>query len=242
MVGNTGCDRVRGSVSLVFGVVGCILVAGCGSSGGAAKPAASAPTTTTTTVTVAPVAEEGLRALLLNPDEISPVMGVTEMKAHAPHDVLPDDSTTMEPRECLAVDGVAQEQVYAGSGFSAVREQSVSDGEDNAHFVDQAVVLFPTAKQAMAFFEASAKQWPQCHEYTHTQSGSEWSAGRISNAEGVLSTVATQQNAGESAWQACGRALAVANNVIVDVNTCSTDPKDSAVVIARKIAAKVPKG
>lgn len=169
-------------------------------------------------------------------------MGVTDMKAHAPHDVLSEDSATMQPRECLAVDGVAQELVYAGSGFSAVREQSVSDGEDNAHYVDQAVVLFPTAKQAEAFFEASARQWLECHEYTHTQSGSEWTAGRISNTEGVLSTVATQQNAGQSAWQACGRALTAANNVVVDVNTCSADPKDSAVVIARQIAAKVPKG
>jgi hypothetical protein len=233
---------VRGSVSWGFVVVGCVLLAGCGNSGGTAKPTASSSTPTTTTVTVAPVAEDALRALLLVPDEINPIMGVTDMKAQAPHDVLPDDSTTMQPRECLAIDGVAQEQVYAGSGFSAVRQQSVSDGEDNAHYVDQAVVLFATAKQAEAFFETSAKQWPKCHEYTHTQSGSEWTTGRISNAEGVLSTVATQQNAGESAWQACGRALAVANNVVVDVNTCSADPKDSAVVIARQIAATVPKG
>lgn len=233
---------MRGSVSLGFVVVGCVLVAGCGNSGGAARPTTSAPTPTTTTAAIAPVAEGGLRALLLYPEEIGPIMGATDMKAHAPHDVLPDDSTTMQPRECLAVDGVAQEQVYARSGFTAVREQTVSDGEDNAHFVDQAVVLFPTAKQAEAFFEVSAKQWPECREYTHTQSGSQWTAGRISNADGVLSTVATQQNAGDSAWQACGRALTVANNVVVDVNTCSTDPKDSAVVIARQIAAKVPKG
>lgn len=233
---------MQGSVSWGLVVVGCILVAGCGNGGGTAKPTAGAPAPTTTTATVAPVAEEALRGLLLTADELNPIMGVTGMKAQAPHDVLPDDSATMQPRECLAVDGVAQEQVYATTGFRAVRQQSVSDGDDNAHYVDQAVVLFPTAKQAEAFFATSAKQWPECHEYTHTQSGSEWIAGRVSNAEGVVSTVATQQNAGESAWQACGRALAAANNVIVDVNTCSTDPKDSAVVIARQIAAKVPNG
>jgi hypothetical protein len=233
---------VRGSVSWGFVIVGCIAVAGCGNGGGTAKPSAGAPPPSTTTATIVPVAEDGLRALLLTPDEINPIMGVTDMRANAPHDVLPDDSTTMEPRECLAVDGVAQEQVYASSGYRAVREQAVSDGDDNAHYVDQAVVLFPTAKQAEAFLQASAKQWPQCHEYTHTQSGSEWTAGRISTAEGVLSTVAIQQNAGDSAWQACGRALAVANNVVVDVNTCSADPKDSAALIARQIAAKVPNG
>lgn len=233
---------VQGSVSWGFVVAGCLLMVGCGGHDSTERPVATTPTPTTTTVTVAPVGEKQLRDLLLTPEEINPIMGVSDMKANAPHDVLADDSATMQPRECLAIDGVAQEQVYAHSGFSAVREQSVSDGEDNVHYVDQAVVLFPTAKQAEAFFDASAGQWPECQDYTHTQSGSEWTAGRIANAEGVLSTLATQQNAGDSAWQACGRALTAVNNVVVDVNTCSADPKDSAVVIARQIAARVPNG
>ncbi|MGH3560285.1 MAG: sensor domain-containing protein, partial [Mycobacterium sp.] len=130
-------------------------------------------------------------------------------------------------------------QVYAGSGYTAVRDQTLSEGDNFAHYVDQAVVLFPTAKQATAFFNTSAKQWPACHEYTHIQSGSHWTAGSISNANGVLSTTATQEDASAPGW-ACGRALAVRNNVIVDVNTCSADPKDTAVNIANQIAAKVP--
>jgi len=32
----------------------------------------------------------------------------------------------------------------------------------------------------------------------------------------------------------------VKNNVVIDVNTCSVDPKNSAVDIATQIAAKVP--
>ncbi len=217
------------------------LTVGCGQGSGH-RHARTTTTTTTTTTTAPPVAEDALKGLLLTPDQVNPVMEVTEMKVTGSHDALSDDSATMEPRECLAVDGAAQAQVYAGSGFTAVREQTLSDGEDNAHFVDQAVVLFPTAKQAAAFFDASAKQWPACHEYTHTQSGSQWTTGPISNANGVLSTVATQRDAGASPWGGCGRALTVRNNVAVDVNTCSTDPKDTAVVIATQIAAKVPAG
>ena len=60
----------------------------------------------------------------------------------------------------------------------------------------------------------------------------------ISNTDGMLSTISTQQNAQEGGW-ACGRALTVRNNVIVDVNTCSANPADSAVKIAGQIAAKV---
>jgi hypothetical protein len=63
--------------------------------------------------------------------------------------------------------------------------------------------------------------------------------GPISNTNSTLSTTATQQNANAPGW-ACGRALAHRNNVLIDVNTCSANPADSAVNIANQIAAKVP--
>lgn len=233
---------MRGSVSWGFLAVGAVLAAGCGNSGDAARPSVGAPAPTSATTTAAPVAEEGLRALLLTSEQINPIMAATDMAVTRTHTALSDDSATMEPRECLAVDGAAQEQVYADSGHTGVREQMLSEGDDFEHFVDQAVIAFPSAKRAAAFFDASAKQWPACQHYSHTQSGTTWTAGAVSNVNGVLSTVATQDNAGNEVSWACGRALTVANNVVVDVNTCSADPKDSAVVVARQIAAKVPNG
>jgi hypothetical protein len=62
--------------------------------------------------------------------------------------------------------------------------------------------------------------------------------GQISNANATLSTVATQQNAGAPGW-GCGRALSLKNNVIVDINTCSANPADSASKIAGQIADDV---
>ena len=217
-------------------------LAGCGQHKSHRASSRTTTTTPTTTTAAPPLAEDALKGLLLNPEQINAVMGATEMKVTQRHDTLSDDSATMEPKECLAIDGAAQAQVYAGSGYSAMREQTLRDGDESAHYVDQAVVLFPTAKQAAAFFDASAKQWPACNEYTHTQSGSRWIPGPVANADAVLSTVSMQENAGGSAWAGCGRALAVRNNVIVDVNTCSADPKDTAVVIAKQIAGKVPAG
>jgi hypothetical protein len=177
--------------------------------------------------------------LLLIPEQVNAAMGATDMSVTKKHNAMSDDSATMKPKECLAIDGAVQAPVYADSGFTAVRDETVQEGDNFTHYVEQAVVLFPSAKQADAFFAVSAKQWPACHQYTHTQSGSEWTPGPISNANGTLSTIATQQNAKAPGW-ACGRALAVRNNIIVDVNTCSADPKDSAVNIANQIAAKVP--
>jgi hypothetical protein len=114
----------------------------------------------------------------------------------------------------------------------------MNDGDNFTHYAEQAVVLFPTAKQAGLFLISSALRWPACHSYTHIQSGTQWNVGPISADNGALSTIATQQDARAGGW-ACGHALARKNNVIVDVNTCSPDPKNSAVDIANQIATKV---
>ena len=216
----------------------CILAAGCGNLGHHAHK--SSPTKTPTTTTAPPVAQEALDGVLLGPDQINPAMGANAMTLTKTHAEMSDDSATMAPKECLAIDGTAQTQVYANSGYTAERDQTLTDGDNFLHYVEQAVVLFPTAKQATAFFNASAQQWPACHQYTHTQTNTQWAAGPVSNKNGVLSTVATQLNANTGKPWACGRALALKNNVIIDVNTCSANPADSAVNIANQIAGKIP--
>lgn len=214
-----------------------LLATGC--NGGNQATKATTTTTTSTTKSAPPVSEGVLKGLLLNPEQVNAVMGATEMAVSRSRNAMSDDSATMEPRECLAVDGSAQAQVYADSGFIAMRDQTLQEGDAFTHFAEQAAVLFPSAKQAEAFFAASAKEWPTCHRYTHTQSGTKWETGAVSNDKGMLSTRATQEDAMSGGW-ACGRALAIRNNVVVDVNTCSADPADSAVVLASQIADKVP--
>jgi hypothetical protein len=215
----------------------CILTAGC-SSGSNQGTRTSTTRSTATTTTAPPLADTALPGLLLSPDQVNTAMGAAEMTVTTTHFAMSDDSATMSPKECLAVDGSAQAQVYAGSGYTAERDQTLQEGDNFTHYVKQAVVLFPSAKKAGAFFTTSTQQWPACRQYTHTQSGSLWAVGRISHTNGTLSTTATQQNANAPGW-GCGRAQAARNNVIIDVNTCSADPADSAVNIANQIAAKV---
>lgn len=213
----------------------CTLFVGCGSGHGG-----KAPTTTSTTppFIAPPIQERALDGLLLSPEQINTAMGANGMAVTKNHTSMSDDSATMEPRECLAIDGSAQAQVYAGSGFTAERDLSLQDGDNFTHYVDQAVVLFPTAKQANAFVTNSAQQWPACHQYTHIQSKSQWTVGPISNTNGTLSVTTTEKDAKAPGW-ACGRALAAKNNVVVDVNTCSANPGNSAADIANQIAAKI---
>lgn len=233
-----GYEHMRQLIAALTVTGVCILTAGCGS-GSDQGAKTSTRTSTATTTTAPPLAESGLDGLLLPPDQVNSVMGATGMTVTRNHTSMSDDSATMAPKECLAIDGTAQAQVYAGSGFTAERDQTLQEGDNFTHYVEQAVVLFPSASQAGAFFTASAQQWPNCHQYTHIQSKSQWTVGPITNTNGTLSATATQQNANAPGW-ACGRALAVKNNVIIDVNTCSANPADSAVNIANQIAAKVP--
>jgi hypothetical protein len=185
-----------------------------------------------------PLVERELAELLLSPEQVNAAVGATGMSVTDNQASMSDNSATMAPQECLAIDGAAEAPVYANSGYWAERDQSLNDGDNFTHYLKQAVVLFPTVESAGAFIDASAQQWPACRQYTHTQSETQWSVGQISNANRTLSTTATQHNASAPGW-GCGRAMALRNNVIIDINTCSNNPDDSAVKIANQIAANV---
>ena len=209
-----------------------VLIAGCVSTTGHAVPA------TGQSMIPRPLVERELAGLLLSPEQVNAAMGAAGMTVTNTQTSMSDNSATMAPPECLAIDGAAEAVVYANSDFRAERDQSLNDGDSFTHYLKQAVVLFPIVEKASAFFDASAQQWPVCRQYTHTQTESQWSVGEITNDNGTLSTVATQQNARAPGW-ACGRALSLRNNVIIDINTCSADPADSALKIADQIATNV---
>ena len=211
----------------------CVSIVGCASTIGNAE----SPTTTRSMIP-RPLVERELAGLLLNPEQVNVAMGTAGMAVTNQQTSMSDNSATMAPQECLAVDGAAEAPVYADSGYWAERDQSLNNGDNFTHYLKQAVVLFPTIEKAGAFFDASAERWPACREYTHTQSETHWSVGPIANVDGTLRTTATQQNASAPGW-GCGRALAYRNNVVIDVNTCSANPADSAVKIAEQLAANV---
>ncbi len=224
---------MRQPTAALAAAVLCVSVAGCASS----ISNAESPTPTPPMIP-RPLVERELTGLLLNPDQVNVAMGTTGMAVTTQQAAMSDNSATMAPPECLAIDGAAEAPVYADSGFWAERDNSLNNGDKFTHYLKQAVVLFPTIEKAEEFYNASAERWPACGEYTHTQSGTTWSAGKISDVGGVLSVIASLHDAAAPGW-GCGRALTHRNNIIVDVNTCSADPADSAVRIAKQIADNV---
>lgn len=226
---------MRPSPILLVAAVICLLAAGCVSFGYAESAETKLPPRT---LIPRPLVERELSSLLLRPEQVDAAVGIVGMAVTESHDVMADNSATMSPPECLVIDGAAEAPSYVDSGFWAERGASLNNGDAFTHYVKQAVVLFPTVELATTFFATSVQRWSVCHEYTHTQSGSQWTVGRLFAENRVLSTVATQQNSAAPGW-ACERALAVRNNIVVDVNTCSANPAGSATRVASLIADDV---
>ena len=164
---------MRHPIAALGAAVICVLIPGCGSTIGNAE----SPTTTRSMIP-RPLVERELAGLLLGPEQVSVAMATAGMTVTNSQTALSDNSATMEPPECLAIDGAAEAPVYADSGYWAERDQSLNNGDNFTHYLKQAVVLFPTVEKALAFFNTSAQQWPACRQYTHTQSESRGRSGR----------------------------------------------------------------
>jgi hypothetical protein len=156
-----------------------------------------------------------------------------------------DDSSIIADKACLVADSPVEDSVYANSGYTASRLQILGEQDiphhHLTHIVQQAVVAFPTAALASAFFTASTQSWLGClnRPYTESDPGNvaTWQVGAVSNSNGMLSSQNTQTVPADG-W-GCERALTVRNNVAVDVDACGRPPGDSGVTIANQIAAKV---
>lgn len=234
-----------------------VLVAACG---GSDQGSPASTSTTSTTPTRPPLGQAALDAILLTPAEADAAMGTTGMAIKEKIDALPDNSNKQWPQgwkwpaDCLFAYGAGEAQVYAGSGFTAVRGNNdtatgtVPSGEMDPE-LDQAVVLFPSAKEANAFFTTSSQRWPACANRQFTTPGDAdspeavWQVGALSTANDSLSLPITMtMTKGSTTLKAgCQRVLTVRNNVAIDLSVCGKDPGDVGVKIAKQIADKVDK-
>lgn len=185
-----------------------------------------------------------LNALLLTPDEIDTAMNATDMTVDTTKSTLVDDSPNTKPVDCLAVSSMGQEHIYAGTNWEAARMQSLHEpGDDYSHLAHQAVIQFPTAADAAAFYTASARTWQACApgRYNYSagagQADTAWEVGPVSDQNRILATSNTQREG--DGWT-CQRALTAAVNIVADVLTCSYLATDRAAsTIARQIAHRV---
>ncbi|WAC92106.1 sensor domain-containing protein [Mycobacterium sp. Aquia_213] len=195
-----------------------------------------------------PVAVSALEGLLLSVDRINAALGAKSMKVWVNAKGLWDWSPGISDKNCLAIDGPAQEKVYAGTGWTAMRGQRIDDSVDGSkkrdHYAIQAVVAFASAHDADAFYDSSVQSWPACSKRRFTdatpgQPETVWTVAGVTTDNGTLSTSEVQE--GGDGWT-CQRALTSRNNVVIDVVTCAYSLAGaSATDIASQLAAKVAK-
>lgn len=223
----------------VLAAAAALVLSGCSTTTtGLARPAAPPPLAT----------EESLTTMLLPAEEVGAALGSEQLAVSREVGAPWDDSAYFGGDEtgCLPIAGAAQQAVYDGSGWTALRGQVLREPPTApgwSHFAVQAVVLFPTAAAATDFYTRSASGWAGCanREMTYDQQLAPdqlWTVGPVSTEADVLAVSRSQRSPQQ--WF-CQRALSVRSNVAVDVEACSADgPTTAAAAMARAIGDRLP--
>ncbi|HYB83666.1 MAG TPA: sensor domain-containing protein, partial [Mycobacterium sp.] len=188
-----------------------------------------------------PIPAERLNALLLSPSDINSVMGSSTMQPGKPILTMDTSSVTLSLPDCQGALYTTQDPVYAGTGYTGMSGLVSSEPGDNYdHWVNQAVVLFPSADKAKAFLQTSVDKWKTCAGKTVTVTNKDktyrWTFGQVQGSPSKITVADTQE--GANGWE-CQRAMSVANNVIVDINACGYHVGDRGGQVADKIVAKI---
>ncbi|MCV7256078.1 sensor domain-containing protein [Mycobacterium hackensackense] len=215
-----------------------LALAGCsdGSASDPAKPPKSVP-------------DSALPGLLLSAKDVDTVVGVTGMTPQNPVDVMGDHRNLLSNLNCLGVWQVNEAPIYDPSHYKTLRQQMLrtpnTDQWDS--LVVQSAVTYRTADAARAFFDDSADRWSKCTNHTinirvNGQALPKWVSGNLAKTDTLLSMPYTR--GADSQTRSCQRALALAANVILDIQACKPaqqEPISAAVDIADKIESKMPR-
>jgi serine/threonine-protein kinase len=191
-----------------------------------------------------PVPASALSALLLPVDQAANIVGAAELVQESFADTVVDDSPKLTEKECIAAVGPDQHGVYAGTGWTAARSQALRNpGEGpRSYAVIQAVIAFPTARDARKQVAAQKAQWSRCEGRTYAvnfptpPTPQRYTVGSLTSTDTTLSMTTTLEDV---AGAGCQRALTTRNNIAIDVVACRFDVTNQAIDIVDAIAAKV---
>jgi len=222
--------------AVALSVVGVMaLTAGCANtvSGNAVRPANVVP------VDVPPLSESHLDDVLLSIGELNGIVGSTRMTVTSDSEEMTDHSGDVSDPACLGAIYGAEEPVYADSGWTVVRDQVAREpDQENQHWVEQTAVLYPSEKEAQAFYDASRAMWQDCASAALTVDDgvvhSVWDMASVIADGSLLTQVSVQRDA--DGW-GCQHALSAVSNLTVEAWACAFGPGDEAATIATEMVA-----
>lgn len=216
-----------------------VLLTGCESTvtGTAVRAHNAAP------MDVPPLTDAKLDDVLLSIGELNGIMGSSQMKVTSELDEMTDHSGEVSDPDCLGAIYGAEEPVYAGSGWTALRDQIAREpGEDNEHWVEQTVVLYPSADKAEKFFDESKSAWEKCAGYSVSVDDEDasylWLIDSLTAEDALITQMTAQEDA--EGW-GCQHAMSVVSNVIIEAWACGYTIKDEAATIANDMVANAAK-
>jgi len=194
-------------------------------------------------IDVPPLTEAKLDGVLLSIGELNDIMGSAKMKVTSELKEMTDHSGEVSDPDCLGAIYGAEEPVYAGSGWTAMRDQVAREpGEDNEHWVEQTAVLYPSAETAQKFFDESKSAWQKCSSYSVSVDNADatylWQIDNVASEDTLITQMTAQEDA--NGW-ACQHAMSLVSNVTVEAWACSYDVKDEAATIANGMVANAAK-
>ena len=216
-----------------------VLLSGCVStvSGTAVRAQHAAP------IDVPPLTEAKLDDVLLSISELNGIVGSTQMKVTSELDEMTDHAGEVSDPDCLGAIYGAEEPVYAGSGWTAIRDQVAREpGEDNEHWVEQSAVLYSSADKAQKFFGDSKASWEGCGGYSVSVDDAVatylWQIDSVTAEDTLITQMIAQEDA--DGW-ACQHALSVVSNLTVEAWACGYSIEDEAATIANDMIASAAK-
>jgi hypothetical protein len=189
------------------------------------------------------LSESKLGDVLLSIGDINGIMRSTQMKVTSQLQQMTDHSNDVSDPGCLGAIYGAEDPVYFGSGWTAMRDQVAREpGQNNDHWVEQSAVLYPLPETAQKFFDKSSSTWQKCSgDSVSVDDGNATYQWKIDNAtvdDTVVTQMTAQQNTG--GW-ACQHALSVVSNLTVEAWACGYNVKDEAATIANEMIANAAK-
>jgi hypothetical protein len=235
----TNIGRATRACGVGVVIAASVLLSGCVStvSGTAVRAHNAAP------INVPPLTEPKLDDVLLSAGELNGIVGSTQMKVTSELDQMTDHSGEVSDPDCLGAIYGAEEPVYAGSGWTALRDQVVREpAEDNEHWVEQTAVLYPSAEKAQQFFDESKSSWQKCAGYSVSVDAEAatylWQIDSLTAEDGLITQTTAQEDA--EGW-GCQLAMSVVSNAIIEAWACGYSIKDEAATIANEMIANASK-
>ena len=182
--------------------------------------------------TVSLLDEAELDDILLTIGELNGILGSTQMEVTSELDEMTDHSSTVSDPDCLGAIYGAEELMYAGSDWTAVRDQVAREpDDDNDHWVEQTAVLYPVAADAQDFFDRSSATWQYCANDSIGVGDGDylWVLGDVDVGDTMIVQTASQDDA--NGWT-CQHALSFVSNLTVEAWACGYSITDEAVQMA----------